>query len=185
MDWVLSSLVLAAAGLVAAGRRRSTRPSTPKVIVMKLDFERCHDGDTCTVHNQEGLKMTLRLAGIDAPEVAKTRGPKKKRNKGQSYGAEAREYLNSRVDGKTLDVQILGNDVYNRYLAVLYEGGRHNINQEMIEQGYAFSYKGKSDDPEISRWADKAEADARKNRRGLWGLANPPEDPSLYRRENR
>jgi endonuclease YncB( thermonuclease family) len=180
---------------------QTTHSAAPKIIWSELFFKDCHDGDTCTVQTQEGIQLTLRLVGIDAPEVAKSRGPKKNRHQGQTFGKESREYLLKKVKGRTLPVQLLGSDTYKRYLAIIFERDEQgqkkptSLNQELIEQGYSFAYTPqktatqnrlfKSQLEKTPEWALKAEKTAKQNKKGLWALKEPPENPSEFRKRNR
>ena len=89
----------------------------------------CYDGDTCT--SSEGEK--IRLACIDTPEI---RG--NKINKGQAF--LARDFLNSKVKGKSVSLKRITTDRYNRTVGELYI---NNINiQELIYQkGFAKIYR--------------------------------------------
>ena len=75
---------------------------------------RCYDGDTCTT--SEGEK--IRLACIDTPEI-----------KGNKVNLEqalfARDYLNSKVKGKSIILKPITTDRYNRTVGELYT---ENIN---------------------------------------------------------
>ena len=153
--------------------------------VQQLAFVNCHDGDTCKAKNSAGLLYTLRFLGLDAPEVGKANRKLASARHGQVYGTEARDYLRSRVLGKTLKVEIQGSDVYHRSLAIVFDENGKSINEEMIEKGFAFAYRGKGQKKEITVWAERAEALARKKRLGMWALAESPEDPAVYRRRNR
>ena len=37
----------------------------------------------------------------------------------------------------------------------------------------------------MGEWAARAERTAKSHHAGLWGLSEPPEDPKIFRRENR
>ncbi|MBU7019333.1 MAG: thermonuclease family protein [Theionarchaea archaeon] len=80
------------------------------------------DGDTFRLANGE----TVRLIGIDAPELS------------QPGGKESREYLAQLIlnKGVTLEKGSKDRDKYNRLLRFVYIGDIC-INEEMIRQGYA------------------------------------------------
>ena len=113
------------------------------------------DGDTVMVlHGKR--KVTVRLAGIDAPE------------KLQAFGAEAQKSLAELVLRKEARVTPTAVDDYGRVVAVL-RVGRANINEEQLRRGMAWEY---------SRYhSDKAlialQSAAQRARRGLWAGANP------------
>jgi endonuclease YncB( thermonuclease family) len=80
------------------------------------------DGDTIRLDNGE----TVRLIGIDAPELS------------QPGGEESRQYLAQLIlnKGVTLETGYEDRDKYNRLLRFVYLGNLC-INEEMIRQGYA------------------------------------------------
>lgn len=161
------------------------RPRAKPVVAEKhtLEILNCHDGDTCKAKNEEGLQLTLRLLGVDAPEVGSF---SKKGKKGQAFGAESRDYLRTQVVGKKIRVDLYGHDVYRRYLALLYAAptDAKSVNEKLVEEGYAFAYSGKSA-ADIKAWAQKAQTVAQAKKKGLWGLDNPPQDPSIFRKSQR
>ena len=164
---------------------------TKKVAEIKyatLQIESCNDGDTCKAKTADGFQITLRFLGIDTPEVAKTSGPKKKRNAGQAYGAQARDFTSKHVVGKKILAELRGSDAYNRYLTVLYptlKKEEKSLNQMLIEEGYAFAYRGKMREFDMQERFVLLEAKAKKDRKGLWALEVPPADPAVFRRQTR
>ena len=90
---------------------------------------RCYDGDTCTT--SEGEK--IRLACIDAPEI-----------KGNRVNLEqalfARDYLNSKVKGKSVILKPITTDKYNRTVGELYTENI-NIQELLYKKGLAKIYK--------------------------------------------
>ena len=93
-----------------------------------INIESCYDGDTCT--STEGEK--IRLACIDTPEL---RGAKAYKVKAK----EARDYLNSLVSGRDVDIKRITKDTYHRTVAELWINGK-NIQQIMVQKGYAKIY---------------------------------------------
>lgn len=162
-----------------------------EIVTTELKIRDCHDGDTCLAETKEGIKLKLRLLGIDAPEVAKNTGPKKNRRPGQAFGNEARDYLNSKVKNSWVKAELHGSDAFSRYLSILYENPvpgaqlkpTPSINQVLVEEGFAFAYRGSGDtSPEIKKWAMESEDRAKKAKKGLWSLEQPPERPEIFRR---
>lgn len=138
----------------------------------------CHDGDTCRVKVAEGLWLNVRLAGIDAPEVAKARGDKK----GQQYGNEAREYLNKMIKGRKIELRQVDLDPYNRPVVELFDKDS-NINLQLIEEGYAEVYRGKTKRFDKSLYL-KAEEKAQKAKKGIWSLSSY-QSPKDFRQEQK
>lgn len=113
------------------------------------------DGDTLKVLSGR-KETTIRLEGIDAPE------------RRQPYSDRSKQALSGMVFGKEVRVVVRERDRYGRTVGVVYVGRTH-VNREMVRQGWAWHYRQYSDDPELAR----AEAAARKARRGLWAERNP------------
>lgn len=156
---LLISLVLFASTAISAG------PLTPGLVVA------ISDGDTITLLTEDKRQLKIRLAGIDTPE------------KKQAFGTKARDHLASRIFKNDVEVDLRKKDQYGRYLGVIYIGGV-DINQSMIQDGYAWFYKHYAKDQpkeEAQRYA-KAEADARSKQRGLWADPNPV-PPWEFRKE--
>jgi endonuclease YncB( thermonuclease family) len=156
---LLISLVLFAPAAVSAG------PLTPGLVVA------ISDGDTITLLTEDKQQLKIRLAGIDTPE------------KKQAFGTKARDHLASRIFKHDVEVDLRKKDQYGRYLGVIYISGV-DINQSMIQDGYAWFYKHYAKDQpkeEAQRYA-KAEADARSKQRGLWSDPNPV-PPWEFRKE--
>lgn len=117
---------------------------------------RVKDGDSLvTVHGK--TEVEIRLQGIDSPEL------------GQAYGQKAKQATSQLAHGKTVAIKPIGQDRYGRTLAdVILPDGR-NLNQELVRQGYAWWFRKYSNDQTLAN----LEAEARKERRGLWADANP------------
>ena len=94
----------------------------------KVDVIRVIDGDTFEiVYN--GNKTSVRLLGINTPE------------KGEKYSAEAKQFLESKVLNKTVELEFGKEkyDLYKRLLAYVYIN-RENVNEEVIKKGFANFY---------------------------------------------
>ena len=124
----------------------------------------CNDGDTCHVGVAEAMWMNVRLAGIDAPEVA---GKKKQ---GQEMGEKSRDFLNNLVKGKNVSIRQVDLDHYNRPVVELsFEGKLINI--QILEQGHAEMYRGKTKRLDKTQY-EAAEKVAKDAKRGIWSLSN-------------
>ena len=100
------------------------------------------DGDTVDIIIDLGFSLTkkerVRLAGIDTPEC-RTRDLEEKQ-----MGLEAKAFITRRLaDGEPsgLRVKTEKDGKYGRMLGTLFVGSQ-NINEEMIERGYAWKYDG-------------------------------------------
>jgi len=97
---------------------------------------RVYDGDTFKAVGHD-IEITVRLVGIDAPEISK-----KKREPGQPYSQKATKYIANLVLNTIVDVKGYGTDRYGRILGVVFVNGK-NVNLEMIKAGLAEVYRGK------------------------------------------
>ncbi len=117
-----------------------------------------HDGDTLTVL-VERRQVKVRLASIDAPELA------------QAFGRASRAELASMCAGRTADVVESGRDRYGRTIGDVRCGAVH-ANAEQVCRGMAWVY---------TQYAPRdstlyaLEAEARTARRGLWSDRDPVE----------
>jgi endonuclease YncB( thermonuclease family) len=124
------------------------------------------DGDTVWVRPPGGTPESLRISGIDAPEIC------------QAFGREAREALAARVLRRQVVVEPTGHDDYLRLLAQL-KLDDEDVGAWLVAQGFAWSH----------RWRRRPgpyaalEKLARREHRGLWAQASP-QDPREFRREH-
>jgi endonuclease YncB( thermonuclease family) len=121
------------------------------------------DGDTLQLVNGD----YVRYIGIDTPEEFDPRKPV------QCFAKEAAGRNQQLVGGKEItfynDVSV--KDKYGRWLGFIYLPDGTLVNEELILEGYAFSYKYK---PDISKSAefDQAEYYAKSHQLGLWNACN-------------
>jgi len=104
---------------------RSTKNENLSSNIKNVNIESCYDGDTCT--STEGEK--IRLACIDTPELRGARAD-------PFPAKEARDYLNSLVAGRVVDIRRISKDRYHRTVSELSINGI-NIQQIMVKKGYA------------------------------------------------
>lgn len=117
------------------------------------------DGDTLRVQPERGgPARTIRLDGIDAPEIC------------QSHGQMARDRLAERVEGRQVRVLPRRTDDYGRLLARVEVHGQ-DVGRQMVREGHAWSYRYRT---QAGPYA-AVEARARAQRLGLWqGHAERP-----------
>ncbi|MGH0031088.1 MAG: thermonuclease family protein [Myxococcota bacterium] len=114
------------------------------------------DGDDLEVRH-DGRTTRVRLSGVDAPES------------GQPWGRRARQALSERTFGKPVRVIDVDARTYGRTVGEVYADDVC-VGCELVREGHAWVYRRYTDDPVLLR----LEAEARENRRGLWGL--PPSE---------
>jgi len=125
--------------------------------ISAVRITRIIDGDT-VIADLNGTTVRVRLADIDAPELA------------QPHGPAAREFLVSLIADKLIRCDSNRTDRYGRQLATLFINGA-NINLVMVSTGHAWRYRYAR---KTGALAD-AEAIARAEGRGLWAESHPVE----------
>lgn len=152
-----------AAGAEAKVPRQAAQPPAPQWATVVA----VHDGDSVRVlpFGASG-QLTLRLSGLDAPELC------------QAGGLAARDVLRQRIAGQLVWVEISGRDDYGRWLAQLQHQGE-DLGPWLVSSGWAWSYRR---GPRPGRY-DGLEAAARQQRRGVF--ADPlAEEPRAFRRRH-
>jgi micrococcal nuclease len=116
------------------------------------------DGDTIDVDIDLGFNISysqrLRLAGIDTPESRTTDKLEK------TLGLESKEYLKYKLkDAKDVVVKTEkpdSSEKYGRILGWVYlDGSTKSINEQMIEDGYAWGYMGETKVKDFVSLAEK------------------------------
>jgi len=133
------------------------------------------DGDTIICENRD-ITIRVRLVGIDAPEIGKN-----KRYAGQPFSREAKLALEKLILKKVVDIKGYGLDDYNRLLAVVDSSGK-DINLELVQQGLAEVYNGRSPNGLDLEPYRKAEKEAKGSLRGMWSLRDKYVSPGQWRR---
>jgi micrococcal nuclease len=145
------------------------------VLASEYKVTRVIDGDTLVV--QKGAtSLTIRLVGIDAPEVSH-----KKYEPGQPYSQQSTKHLAKLALNKSADVKSYGADRYGRALAEMFIDG-NNVNMEMVKAGLAEAYRGTPASGHNMEPYRQAEEEARKAGRGMWQLGDKYVSPREYRR---
>jgi len=129
------------------------------------------DGDTIRVlHGQQ--RLTIRLACIDAPEMAQA-----------PYGAQSRAYLQTRLRiGSPVTVLPQTIDRYGRTVAEVI--GEINLNLALLEDGQAFAYRRYLNQCNAKEYLD-AEYRASRHRYGVWLVPGGITRPWDFRRLRR
>jgi endonuclease YncB( thermonuclease family) len=125
------------------------------------------DGDTLRVG-----ATTVRLSGIDAPEV----GQACERRAGRPWRCDeaATDMLAELADLQRIECDVEGSDQYGRMIATCFVDGE-NLNAALVEAGLAWAFV---------RYADTfvaAEAAARRAQLGVWRDGSTPTPPWEYR----
>jgi len=118
------------------------------------------DGDTLTLLTPDKRQVRIRLAEIDTPE------------KRQPYGTRAKQSLSDLCFGKPARVDVKTTDRYGRTVGRVYCAGI-DANAEQVRRGAAWVYRKYTRDPKLYQ----LEAEARRERRGLWALSETQRVP--------
>lgn len=121
-----------------------------------------HDGDSLRIRQPDGRSVSVRLYGVDCPEL------------GQPYGDEARD-LTVRLVGQVVEVQPTGGRSWRRTVAVIVLPGGGTLQAALVGAGLAWVDGRYCKMPECDGWRRGQEL-ARDAQRGLWadGGAVPP-----------
>ena len=117
------------------------------------------DGDTAKI-NYDWQEITIRFAGIDAPESSALRC-----GKVECFWPEAKQYLKTLIEWKTVYFEPASMDWYDRfvwYISLNWE----NINEKMIKNWYAREYSYKNQSYKYQSKFKSAQNYAQNN--GLW-----------------
>ena len=124
------------------------------------------DGDTLTVRPPAGGPETrVRLIGVDAPELRSLDDA----SRSDHWAQDAKRYAERRAGRKTVTLRLergQTRDKYRRLLAYVYVGDASNLNLDLVRDGQAYAdrrFKHSMRGP-----FERAEAEARQARRGLW-----------------
>lgn len=112
------------------------------------------DADTVDVQLASDPKpLRVRLHAIDAPE------------KSQAFGKEATQFLSTLLLHKSVQVEPISQDRYDRLVGIIYLGDV-NVNSDLVRAGYAWAYRQymKKSDAKLCA----LEAQARISKLGLW-----------------
>ena len=118
-----------------------------------------------------GKKVSIRIAGIDAPEGAHFGHP------AQPYSKEALDWLTSYILHRRVRAFVYKKDQYDRAVATVYVRRwllRRDVGLQMLRLGLATVYEAKTGaefGPGLEERYRKAEWWAKRRRKGLWGGA--------------
>ena len=165
-----SLLVYSVAALLAAAAARADEALVSGVV----------DGDTIRVQF-DGRRTTIRLIGVDTPELADRNDPSVGP---QPFAREAADFTRRTVAGKRVRLEYEPSDRFDRFgrtLAYVFLDDGTFVNRELVRVGFAHAY---THFPFRYRKQFRAdEMEARRQRRGLWAdVAPPPTGPVIANR---
>lgn len=164
-------------------RTTTSQPTTAQQSEWEVTIVRVVDGDTLEVRFPNGETGTLRILGVDTPEVHVENDPSEfegvpntedGRDWLRDWGHKASEFARTELAGETVTIET--DDTadrrgsYGRLLVYVYHDGSESFNRELIERGYARLY-----DTTFSKRSAfaTAESTARQNGVGLWDYESP------------
>ena len=122
---------------------------------------RVKDGDSIVVERYDvKRKSEIRLAGIDAPELA------------QPWGIQSRSALRRITLGKDVTVEVTDRDRYGRLVAKVWQGKAY-VNAAMTLSGNAWAFDRYLPDKAIRA----GQEEARRKQVGLWSLPKDQQIP--------
>jgi micrococcal nuclease len=130
------------------------------------------DGDTLRVDDR-GKRLTIRLACIDAPEMAQ--GP---------HGQQSRAMLTSLAPvGSDVTLKVVDTDRYGRTVTEIIRGGQ-NVNLRMVRRGQAFAYRQYLSNCDPTAYLG-AERGAEVDHLGVWSVPGGIQRPWDFRHGRR
>ncbi len=149
--------------LVYAGVYRNHSQANNSIDTFRII--KIEDGDTVTV-DWNGQKRTIRLIGMDTPEVVDPRKPV------QCFGHEASARGHQLLENQTVKIEtdpLVGEvDKYGRTLGYLFLPDGTLYNQAMIAEGYAHEYTYNKQTYKYQAQFKLAEEQAKTTEKGLW-----------------
>lgn len=139
-----------------------------------FQVQRVSDGDTLTVRDNQNKKITVRFACIDAPEVPHSQRERQSRrfvDRNQfKWGKKAQKRVQELVKkgGDRVILNITDSDRYGRKVAEVRLKNGTLIQEVLVREGLAQVYRRYLNKCPSKDIIQKAEAEARKKRRGVW-----------------
>ena len=137
--------------------------------------KRVSDGDTLVASDAAGKDIKVRFACVDAPEIAHTNAEKNSKNsalKNQfKWGNQAQQRMQQLVkqgDGRIV-LTVTDTDRYGRQISEIRLPNGTFVQEVLTREGLAMVYRPYLKNCPSASILEQAEAEAKKNRRGVWG----------------
>ncbi len=137
--------------------------------------KRVSDGDTIVATDSAGQEIKVRFACIDAPEIAHTNAEKNSKNSAQKnqfkWGNQAYQRTQQLVKqgGDRVLLTITDTDRYGRKVSEIRLPNGTFVQEVLTREGLAMVYRPYLKKCPSASVIEQAEAEAKKNHRGLWG----------------
>ena len=115
------------------------------------------DGDSFVLLTDSLTQVKIRLHGVDCPE------------KNQAFGQKAKEFTSDFIFGKRVQVKVTDIDRYKRTVGIVVLQSGENLNEALLENGFAWHYK----QYDKSKTYSQLEKSAQIAKKGLWVDKNP------------
>jgi endonuclease YncB( thermonuclease family) len=143
-------------------------PLPSKGAELACEVRKVYDGDTVVASCEEG-RLTVRVFGIDAPEMGQT-----------PWGDESRTMLRQLLPNAPIRLKVKDTDRYGRVVAQIYNQRNQDLGLEMVRQGGAVVYVQYND---VTTYKT-AQLQAKQNRLGVWSQAGVQQAPWEWRKLN-
>jgi endonuclease YncB( thermonuclease family) len=163
---LVSVLVIGTFGVMRLFKEADA-PLPPPGAELSCTVAGIHDGDTLTARCDKG-RIIVRVFGIDAPEMGQ-----------KPWGAYSRDLLRSMMPAGKVGLQVTDIDRYGRVVARVMDGGR-DLGLSLVRQGGAVVYERYNKSKDYKR----AQADAKRERVGVWSEPGAHQTPWQWRRLN-
>jgi micrococcal nuclease len=130
------------------------------------------DGETVRVQLASGREETVRLLGLDAPDLPDS-----------LWANESRQALAASVQGRTVTFRLDSTqtrDAQGRLLAYLYRSDADHLNLQLVLDGHVYAHR--LEIHSAVRQFEQAEDEARGKRRGLWAEVRDDQQPAWRQR---
>jgi micrococcal nuclease len=145
--------------------------SAPNNYIVK----RISDGDTIVASDSAGKDIKVRFACVDAPEVAHTNAEKNSKASAQKnqfkWGNQALQRTQQLVKqgGSRIVLTVTDTDRYGRQVSEVRLPNGTFVQEVLTREGLAMVYRPYLKNCPSASILEKAEAEAKKGRRGVWG----------------
>jgi len=137
-----------------------------------------HDGDSIKVVFH-GENVWVRLYGCDAPEVVSNHV-----TKSQPFGAESGNYLRLLLKGKTVKVETLFKDMYQRMICKVSIDGV-DVTEHMVQNGHAWWLGEPKIDSSVKEKLKSMHNAAKADKKGLWSISGRKVRPATWRKDHK
>lgn len=146
-----------------------------KLAANNYAVKRVSDGDTLVASDSAGKEIKVRFACVDAPEVAHTNAEKNSKAsalKNQfKWGNQALQRTEQLVKqgGDRVILTVTDTDRYGRQVSEIRLPNGTFVQEVLTREGLAMVYRPYLKNCPSASVLEQAEAEAKKNRRGVWG----------------